>query len=110
MRLFADRAAAAVPGLAVTKANTVLTGTQATHDAVLAALPTGQWAHFACHGTSDSDNPSASCLLLTDHQQRPLTVTDVARLRLEDAGLAFLSGPAAPRAVPCRSGSLLRPP
>jgi CHAT domain-containing protein len=49
-------------------------------------MPTGQWAHFACHATSDLDNPSASCLLLTDHQQRPLTVVDVARLRL-----AFLS-------------------
>ena len=70
---------------------TVLTGPQATHDAVLAALPAGRWAHFACHGASDPSNPSASCLLLTDHQQRPLTVVDVARLRLEDAGLAFLS-------------------
>ncbi len=70
---------------------TVLTGDRATHDAVLAALPAGRWAHFACHGTSDLDNPSASCLLLADHQQRPLTVTDVARLRLDDAGLAFLS-------------------
>jgi tetratricopeptide (TPR) repeat protein len=70
---------------------TVLTGADATHDRVLAALPAGQWAHFACHGTSDLNNPSASCLLLTDHQQRPLTVVDVARLRLDDAGLAFLS-------------------
>ena len=70
---------------------TVLTGPQATHDTVLAALPTGRWAHFACHGASDLTNPSASCLLLTDHRQRPLTVVDVARLRLDDAGLAFLS-------------------
>jgi CHAT domain-containing protein len=70
---------------------TVLTGTQATHDTVLAALPAGRWAHFACHGASDLTNPSASCLLLTDHQQRPLTVVDVARLRLDGAGLAFLS-------------------
>jgi hypothetical protein len=70
---------------------TVLTGTQATHDTVLAALPAGQWAHFACHADSDLRNPSASCLLLTDHQQRPLTVMDVARLRLDGARLAFLS-------------------
>jgi tetratricopeptide (TPR) repeat protein len=70
---------------------TVLTGTQATHDTVLAALPAGQWAHFACHGASDLTNPSASCLLLTDHRQRQLTVVDVARLRMDDAGLAFLS-------------------
>jgi CHAT domain-containing protein len=36
-------------------------------------------------------NPSASCLLLSDHRQRPLTVVDVARLRLDEADLAFLS-------------------
>jgi predicted metal-dependent phosphoesterase TrpH len=70
---------------------TVLTGPDATHDAVLAALPAGRWAHFSCHGASDLTNPSASCLLLDDHQQRPLTVVDVARLRLDGAGLAFLS-------------------
>ena len=70
---------------------TVLAGAHATHDTVLAALPAGQWAHFACHGASDLTNPSASCLLLTDYRRRPLTVVDVARLRLDDAGLAFLS-------------------
>jgi hypothetical protein len=70
---------------------TVLTGPHATHDAVLAALPAGRWAHFACHGASDLTNPSASCLILTDYQQRPLTVTDVARLRLDGADMAFLS-------------------
>jgi len=68
-----------------------LVGPEATHDAVLAALPTARWAHFACHGSSDLTNPSASYLLLTDHRQRPLTVVDVARLRLDDADLAFLS-------------------
>ena len=70
---------------------TVLTGEQATHDTVLRALQAGRWAHFACHGASDLSNPSASYLLLTDHRQRPLTVVDVARLRLDDADLAFLS-------------------
>jgi CHAT domain-containing protein len=70
---------------------TTLVGPEATHDAVLAALPAARWAHFACHGFSDLTNPSASHLLLTDHRQRPLTVVDVARLRLDDADLAFLS-------------------
>jgi tetratricopeptide (TPR) repeat protein len=70
---------------------TVLTGPQATHDTVLAALRASQWAHFSCHGASDLGNPSTSRLLLIDHGQRPLTVVDVARLRLDDAGLAFLS-------------------
>jgi CHAT domain-containing protein len=66
----------------------VLSGPAATHDAVLAALPGARWAHFACHGFSDMENPSASRLLLKD---LPLTVVDVARLRLDSAELAFLS-------------------
>jgi CHAT domain-containing protein len=69
----------------------VLTGSQATREAVLAALPGAPWAHFACHGFSDLANPSASHLLLADHEERPLTVVDVARLRLDGAELAFLS-------------------
>jgi hypothetical protein len=70
---------------------TVLTGPEATRDAVREALPAARWAHFACHGFSDLANPSASQLLLADYLQQPLTVVDVARLRLDDAGLAFLS-------------------
>lgn len=68
-----------------------LVGPDATYDSVTRALPAAVWAHFACHGSADLANPSASCLLLHDHHQRPLTVTDVARLRLEHAELAFLS-------------------
>jgi CHAT domain-containing protein len=68
-----------------------LTGAQATHDAVLSALPGAVWAHFACHGHSDPVSPSASRLLLYDHQQQPLTVIEVTRLRQEQADLAFLS-------------------
>ncbi|TCJ36592.1 CHAT domain-containing protein [Parafrankia sp. BMG5.11] len=69
----------------------VLTGPAATRGAVLAALPGARWAHFACHGAADPADPSASHLLLADHQQRTLTVVDVARLRLDGAELAFLS-------------------
>ena len=69
----------------------VLTGPEATRDAVLRELPAARWAHFACHGSSDLTDPSASRLLLADHLQQPLTVVDVARLRLEEADLAFLS-------------------
>jgi CHAT domain-containing protein len=69
----------------------VLTGEEATREAVLAALPGARWAHFACHGHSDLADPSAGRLLLHDHQSRPLAVVDVARLRLDDAELAFLS-------------------
>jgi CHAT domain-containing protein len=70
---------------------TVLTGGRATREAVLAALPAARWAHFACHGFADPADPSASGLLLADHETSPLSVVDVARLRLGDAGLAFLS-------------------
>src|SRR5262249_11850637 len=70
---------------------TVLTGSETAHAAVRAALPAAESAHFACHGASDMTNPSNSRLLLADYQQRPLTVADVARVRLEDADLTFLS-------------------
>ncbi|MFI2031827.1 CHAT domain-containing protein [Streptomyces buecherae] len=69
----------------------MLTGTAATHDAVLDALTGAQWAHFACHGRSDLVDPSAGLLVLADHHNRPLTVMDLARLRIDDAELAFLS-------------------
>lgn len=68
-----------------------LTGAAAIHEAVLAALPGARWAHFSCHGHSDLADPSASRLLLTDHQIQPLTVVDVAGLRMDTAELAFLS-------------------
>ncbi|MCM3920210.1 CHAT domain-containing protein [Frankia sp. AiPs1] len=69
----------------------VLTGPDATRRAVLDVLPGARWAHFACHGTAELSDPSNSRLLLADHQTRPLTVVEVARLRLHDAELAFLS-------------------
>ncbi|WP_445517445.1 CHAT domain-containing protein [Streptomyces sp. NEAU-174] len=69
----------------------VRTGTAATHDAVLDALTGARWAHFACHGHSDLADPSAGRLVLADHHNRPLTVVDLARLRMDDAELAFLS-------------------
>ncbi|MFI2663535.1 CHAT domain-containing protein [Micromonospora carbonacea] len=68
----------------------VVSGTAATRDTVLTALPKAQIAHFACHGNSDLTNPSESLLLLADHHNHPLTALDLAHLRL-DAELAFLS-------------------
>ncbi|MGA2929797.1 MAG: CHAT domain-containing protein [Solirubrobacteraceae bacterium] len=55
-----------------------------------------RWTHFACHAMSNFVNPSASYLLLHDYQKHPLTVVDVARLRL-DTELAFLSACATAR-------------
>ncbi|MFI2642120.1 CHAT domain-containing protein [Streptomyces sp. NPDC018610] len=81
----ADHLAALIPGA------TVLVGADATRDAVLDALPASGWAHFACHGYSDPDNPSDSHLALHDHDRAPLRVLDLSRLRLRNAEFAFLS-------------------
>lgn len=72
-------------------ATKVLTGEAATRDAVLAAMAESTWAHFACHGANDSDSPSDSHLLTYDHQRNPLTVRAVSRVRLQQAGFAYLS-------------------
>ncbi|WP_372661511.1 CHAT domain-containing protein [Amycolatopsis kentuckyensis] len=84
-RTEAGRLATRVPGA------TVLTGPDATRDAVLRALPENTWAHFACHGYSDPDNPSDSHLALHDHERSPLRVPDLSGLRLRHAEFAFLS-------------------
>ncbi|MFS0694450.1 CHAT domain-containing protein [Streptomyces nitrosporeus] len=72
-------------------APTALTGASATRAAVLAALPRHAYAHFACHALGDLEQPSRSRLVLHDHAERPLTVRDIARLRLPSARLAYLS-------------------
>jgi CHAT domain-containing protein len=80
-RRFADRATVLVGG-------DPDPGRNATRQTVSNALPAARWAHFACHGQANLANPSASCLLLADG---PLTVVEVARLRLDRTELAFLS-------------------
>lgn len=59
-------------------------------DAVLAALPKHQIAHFACHGVANTSDPSASRLLMRDYEARPLTVSDIGALS-DVSGLAYLS-------------------
>jgi tetratricopeptide (TPR) repeat protein len=76
----------------------VLSGPEATRAAVLDALGQVDRVHFACHAISDLVDPSASRLLLHDHQTEPLTVADIGRLRLETGELAFLSACATARA------------
>ncbi|MFD5728311.1 CHAT domain-containing protein [Streptomyces sp. NPDC058368] len=66
----------------------VLTAT--TRDAVLRALPDYQIVHFACHGSSGWADPARSCLLLSDHEVAPLTISDIGALGLT-ADLAYLS-------------------
>jgi CHAT domain-containing protein len=69
----------------------VLADDAATHSAVVSALPRHAHAHFACHAMGDLERPSDSRLVLHDHTERPLTVRDLARLRLPSAQLAYLS-------------------
>ncbi|MFE0477218.1 CHAT domain-containing protein [Streptomyces sp. NPDC058947] len=61
---------------------------QAVMPAVLSALPSHPWVHFACHGMHDPDDPAASHLVLHDG---PLSVTTIAEQDLSGAELAFLS-------------------
>lgn len=68
-----------------------LIGPEADYESVTAALLQHRIAHFACHGLSDWANPAASKLLLSDHGNKPLTVTALSRLQLADAELAYLS-------------------
>ncbi|WP_179120152.1 CHAT domain-containing protein [Streptomyces tsukubensis] len=54
-------------------------------------LPHCAVAHFACHGVSDSTDPSQSRLLLHDHATSPLTVSALSQLMLGHGQLAYLS-------------------
>jgi CHAT domain len=69
----------------------VLSGGEATHAAVLSALPAHSWVHFACHAESSTVEASAARLLLADHEDHPLTVREIAGLRIPRAELAYLS-------------------
>jgi hypothetical protein len=78
----------------------VLAGPGATRDTVLTALPGLPVAHFACHGSSDWADPDASHLLLHDHDTHPLTISEISRLDLASAGLAYLSACSTTDGVP----------
>jgi hypothetical protein len=62
-----------------------------TRDAVLRQLQHCAVAHFACHGTHDTADPSHSHLLLHDYADSPLTIASLGPVRLERAQLAYLS-------------------
>jgi hypothetical protein len=63
-------------------------GPQATRENVRLNLAATLWAHFACHGYSGQVHPSDSHLSLRDG---PLTVSEIAGMRLDHAEFAFLS-------------------
>ncbi|MFE6822162.1 CHAT domain-containing protein [Streptomyces sp. NPDC057690] len=66
----------------------LLVDSAATVAAVRAALPATTWAHFACHAVSDFNAPAGGAIHLEDGV---ITVTDISRLRLRSAELAYLS-------------------
>jgi CHAT domain-containing protein len=68
-----------------------VSGENATNEKVQALLREHAWAHFACHGVSYLHDPSASKLLLNDHETHPFTASAIAGLHLTSARLAFLS-------------------
>ncbi|GLY15482.1 hypothetical protein Kisp01_24970 [Kineosporia sp. NBRC 101677] len=78
----------------------VLEGQSATRRSVLAALPGCRRVHFACHARSSADAAGVPYLLLHDHQDAPLTVSDIAALRLGGAEFAYLSACDTTRAAP----------
>ena len=69
----------------------VLKNAAATRETVLAALTGRRRVHFAGHARSGTHPGDNAVLLLHDHQQAPLTVTDVAALHLTGADFVFLS-------------------
>ena len=81
----ADGLAGRLPGTKVLK------GGEATGAAVRAALSRHAWVHFACHAESSAEDAAAARLLLHDHQEHPLTIRDIAALRIGPKELAYLS-------------------
>jgi hypothetical protein len=83
-----DLPATTAEAATITTALPQLIGDSATRSNVLAALNHCERVHFACHAHNDPGNPSGSHLVLHD---QPLLVTDIERLSLDTAELAYLS-------------------
>ncbi|MGW3726603.1 CHAT domain-containing protein [Streptomyces sp. NPDC000851] len=71
--------------------STLLEKADATKDNVLKALQSHSIVHLACHAESDVHSPGRSRLLLVDHEESPLTLADLAGMRLAERQLAVLS-------------------
>ncbi|MEV5105533.1 CHAT domain-containing protein [Streptomyces massasporeus] len=83
-----DRETDAVRRLLPHARHTSLINAKATVRAVCEELPDSPCVHFACHGIQDFGAPSSSGVVLADGT---LSILDIARLRIEDAELAYLS-------------------
>jgi CHAT domain-containing protein len=67
---------------------TSLDGADATNEAVLAAMPSAEVLHFACHGASHPTDPLSSSLMLADG---PLTVERILQRDTSPRRLVVLS-------------------
>ena len=86
----AEREARAVAGRV--PGTTTLAGLQATRARFLAELSRHAFLHFAGHGRQDPDDLTSGALYTYDQRaDGPVTISDLAALRLTDARLAFLS-------------------
>ncbi|KAJ7641886.1 CHAT domain-containing protein [Roridomyces roridus] len=61
----------------------------ATIQNVETGIQESRWVHFACHGVQSASNPTDSALLLAGSSR--LTLSDIIKLSLPNADLAFLS-------------------
>ncbi|KAI9444064.1 CHAT domain-containing protein, partial [Lactarius indigo] len=66
-----------------------LVSSEATPSSVVEGLRSSHFAHFACHGVLETGKPFDASFKL--HGGSRLTLLDIARSRLPDAELAFLS-------------------
>ncbi|KAE9386018.1 hypothetical protein BT96DRAFT_556151 [Gymnopus androsaceus JB14] len=66
-----------------------LKGSVATVEQVKAGMRENNWAHFACHGIQNGQEPLQSALLLAGSSR--LTLNDIITMQLSPKGLAFLS-------------------
>lgn len=64
------------------------TGSEATVDVVLKSLESFSCVHLACHASQEIKNPLESAIHLYD---RPLTLSEIMKKKLPNAGLAFMS-------------------
>ncbi|MGV9366952.1 CHAT domain-containing protein [Amycolatopsis sp. NPDC003731] len=81
-------AAAEVAAIAAHTETTQLADGNANVPTVLEQLGRHSWAHFACHGVQDLDNPSRGRLVLHD---RPLMIREITTMHLRSAEFAFMS-------------------
>ncbi|WP_410627054.1 CHAT domain-containing protein [Amycolatopsis sp. cmx-8-4] len=66
-------------------------GNEVTLELVTEMMNKYRIIHLACHGIADGIIPARSYLVLHDHLMAPLTVAEIARLKLENGELAYLS-------------------